>query len=172
MQVYRNGQIRNHHEQPKGKQRPLDGLRILQVRIMAKELANDELVLSSLGLQAYIPDQTIFNKLFQWEVKAVSPITRRMWPGMHITDGTRFVKVQFIKYVQSLPYYTKFDMAQGQGFFRVIHDKQVKLYRLCIHLCTSFGNARVFYAGNAASRGTMPGNARHWRSGTRTVGSG
>lgn len=49
-----------------------------------------------------------------------------------MADGTRFVKVKFTDEVQSLPYSTKFNTATGQQYFRVIHDRQVKVCRICI----------------------------------------
>ncbi|KAJ8359061.1 hypothetical protein SKAU_G00155860 [Synaphobranchus kaupii] len=67
-----------------------------------------------------------------WGVKAVSPIKRRKWPGTDIVDGTRFVKVKFSEQVKSLPYSTKFNTLEGSEYFRVIHDKQIRVCRLCI----------------------------------------
>lgn len=63
----------------KGKERLLDGFKIGNVRVMTKELCNDELVVSFLGLSAYTTDEEILEKLCGWGVKAVSPIRRRMW---------------------------------------------------------------------------------------------
>ncbi len=54
------------------------------------------------------------------------------WPGTDITDGTRILKVKFLDTVKSLPYSTKFETVGGAEHFRVIHDRQVKVCRLCI----------------------------------------
>ncbi|CAJ1079158.1 hypothetical protein JOB18_019515%2C partial [Xyrichtys novacula] len=116
----------------KGKERLMEGLKIGAVNVWARELSNDELVVSFLNLPAYIPDADIQNKLQMWGVSAVSPIKRRMWPGTNIADGTRYCKVKFTKDIQSLPYSAKFNTATGAEFFRVIHDRQVKVCRLCI----------------------------------------
>lgn len=116
----------------KGKERLLDGLKIKSCQIMAKELGNDELVVSFLNLPAYITDEEIHDKLQGWNVYATTPIKRRMWPGTDIVDGTRFCKVKFTDSVQSLPYSTKFNTVEGFEYFRVIHDNQVKVCRLCI----------------------------------------
>lgn len=103
----------NKHEltmsHPKGKARLLEGFKIGDTRVMAKELTNDELVVSSLGLPAYNMDAEILEKLHGWGVSATSPIRRRMWPGTRIADGTRIVRVKFNKQVQSLPYSAKFN---------------------------------------------------------------
>ena len=117
---------------PTGKNRLMDGFKIGTTSVIAKELSNDELVVSFLGLPAYITDEDIVEKLHGWGVSAVSPIKRRMWPGTRIADGTRFVKVKFNNTVQSLPYSARFNTATGQEHFRVIHDRQVKVCRMCI----------------------------------------
>ena len=57
-------------------------------------------------------------------------------------DGTRFCKVKFTEIVQSLPYSTKFETLEGGEYFRVIHDKQVRVCRLCIqsgHIVKDWG---------------------------------
>ncbi|KAG7509508.1 hypothetical protein JOB18_046241 [Solea senegalensis] len=72
-----------------GKSRLLDGFKIGTTIVMAKELNNDELVVSFLTLPTYISDQEIIDKLHGWGVSAISPIKRRTWPGTNIADGTR-----------------------------------------------------------------------------------
>ena len=116
----------------RGKDRLLDGFKIRNTRIIAKELCNDELVVSFLTLPAYIPDEEILDKLSGWGVRALSSIKRRMWPGTNIADGTRIVRVKFNELVQSLPYSTKFNTATGVEYFRVIHDRQMKVCRSCM----------------------------------------
>lgn len=116
----------------KGKERLMDGFKIKDSCVMAKDLSHDELVVSFLNLPTYISDEDIINKLTRWGVTAVSTIKRRMWPGTEIADGTRFCKVRFTNNVQSLPYSTKFETLEGAEYFRVIHDRQVKVCRLCI----------------------------------------
>ena len=116
----------------KGKERLLEGFKIGETTVVASELSNDEMIVSFLNLPAYVEDDEILAKLSGWGVRAVSAIRRRMWPGTRIADGTRFVKVKFNDKVQSLPYSTRFSTALGAEYFRVIHDKQVKVCRLCI----------------------------------------
>lgn len=111
---------------PRGKDRLLDGFKIRDSRVMAKELGNDELVVSFLGLPAYVNDAEILAKLRAWGVSAVSAIRRRKWPGTNIADGTRFVKVKFNETIQSLPYSVRYETATGYEYFRVIHDNQAK----------------------------------------------
>lgn len=115
-----------------GKRKLMDGFKIGNTMVTGKEINNDELVVSFLGLPAYIGDEEILEKLELWCVSAMSPIKRRMWPGTRVADGTRFVKVRFNEEVQSLPYSAKFNTAGGTEFFRVIHDRQVRVCRLCI----------------------------------------
>uniref|UniRef100_A0A3B3IAP2 CCHC-type domain-containing protein n=1 Tax=Oryzias latipes TaxID=8090 RepID=A0A3B3IAP2_ORYLA len=115
-----------------GRDKLLDGFKIGNTTVQGRSISNDELVVSFLGLPAYVTDEEILEKLEGWRVPAVSPIKRRMWPGTSVADGTRFVKVKFNESVQSLPYSAKFNTATGPEFFRVIHDKQVKVCRICI----------------------------------------
>lgn len=116
----------------KGKERLIDGFKIKNCQIMARDLSNDELVVSFMNLPVYITDEEILEKLNGWGVKATSPIKRRKWPGTDIADGTRFCKVKFTDTVQSLPYSTKFETLEGAEYFRVIHNRQVKVCRICI----------------------------------------
>lgn len=117
---------------PKGKDRLMEGFKIGENRVHVRELINDELVVSFMNLPFYIEDREILAKLQLWGVSAVSPIKRRMWPGTNVADGTRFLKVKFNNEIQSLPYSARFDTALGAEYFRVLHDKQVKVCRLCI----------------------------------------
>lgn len=114
------------------KDKLLDGFRIGETRVHGRDIANDELVVSFMGLPAYIKNEDIIEKLESWGVTAVSEIRRRMWPGTDVADGTRFVRVRFTQAVQSLPYSAKFNTAAGPEFFRVIHDRQVKVCRGCL----------------------------------------
>ena len=115
-----------------GKDKLMDGLKIGNNIVVANELTRSELVVSFIALPAYITDEEILTKLRIWGVTPVSPIKRRVWPGTDIVEGTRFVKVRFPKEVLSLPYSTKFETLQGVEHFRVIHDKQIRVCRLCV----------------------------------------
>ncbi|XP_047195575.1 uncharacterized protein LOC124851640 [Hippoglossus stenolepis] len=76
---------------PRGKERLMEGFKIGDTRVHARELTNDELVVSFLNLPFYVEDREILEKL---QVSAASPIKRRMWPSTNVADGTRFFKVQ------------------------------------------------------------------------------
>lgn len=91
-----------------GKERLMDGVKIRDSRILARDIQTDEMVVSFLALPIYMEDKEIHEKLREWGVKPVSRIRRRMWPGTDIADGTRYVKVKFTETVKSLPYSTKF----------------------------------------------------------------
>ena len=112
-----------------GKKKLMDGFKIRGISVIAKEVTNEETVVSFLELPAYTTDNDIILKLQGW---GASPIKRRMWPGTKIADGTRFLRVKFNDIVRSLPYSTKFSTATGPQYFRVIHDKQEKVCRMCI----------------------------------------
>lgn len=85
---------------PKGKERLLEGFKLGETRVHARELCNDELVVSFLNLPFYTDDGEILEKLHGWGVSALSPIKRRMWPGTKIADGTRFLKKERCQHKQ------------------------------------------------------------------------
>lgn len=76
------------HEE-KGKKKILDGLKIRNGSILAKEINNIKTMVSFLNLPTYITDEEIIKKLIDWGVTAASTVKRRMWPGTEIADGTR-----------------------------------------------------------------------------------
>lgn len=134
----------------KGKKKILDGIKIRSGSILAKEINNSETVVSFLNLPTYITDEEIIKKLTDWGVTAASIVKRRMWPGTGIADGTRFLKVKFTEKVKSLPYSTKFETVGGAEHFRVLHDRQVKVCRLCIqpgHIVKDCPNFKCFKCG-------------------------
>lgn len=115
-----------------GKEKLMDGFKMGNTSIPGKGITCNEMVVSFLNLPVYITDVEIRDKFEGWGVTTVSTIRRRMWPGTKIADGTRFVKVKFTDKVQSLPYSARFTTATGQEYFHVIHDRQVRVCRLCI----------------------------------------
>ena len=90
-------------QEGKGKTRLLDGHNRENIRVTAKEVRSNEIVVSFLNLAPYISDAEIRQKLLTWGVKVISPIKRRKWPGTDVADGTRFCKVQFTELVSHCP---------------------------------------------------------------------
>ncbi|XP_067303136.1 uncharacterized protein [Pseudorasbora parva] len=109
-----------------------DGIIIKGIRCEVRKLSARECIVSFLHLPSYITDEEIKSTLNAWGVSTTSEIKRRYYPGMRITDGTRYVRVKFPRDVVSLPYSTRFETAEGAQYFRVIHDRQVKICRLCM----------------------------------------
>lgn len=109
-----------------------DGLTVKGIVCEVRNLQERECVVSFMHLPAYVTDEEITAKLRTWGVKVTSAIRRRYYPDTTITDGTRYVRVKFPKEVLSLPYSTRFDTAEGVQYFRIIHDRQMKICRLCM----------------------------------------
>ncbi len=62
------------------------------------------------------------------------------------------LKSSFQRRVTSLPYSTKFETSDGLQYFRVIHDGQVKLCRMCLQPDTFLKIAPTLRVLNALSR--------------------
>ncbi len=114
------------------KRKLMDGVRVQGAMVHARDIINNDMVVSFINLPVYLEDEKILSKLQEWGVKPLSPIKRRIWPGTDTADGTRFLKVRFTEQVCSLPYSTKFETLRGTEYFHVIHDRQVCVCRLCI----------------------------------------
>lgn len=54
----------------------LDGFKIGETSVVAKELSNDELVVSFLNLLAYITDEEIIDEFKGWGVMPTSPVKK------------------------------------------------------------------------------------------------
>ncbi len=126
------GRLEITMETTSGMKKLMDGIKYKNATIMGKEMDANEMVVSFLHLPVYIEDQQITDRLKEWGVKAMSTIRRRTWPGTEVVDGTRFLKVKFNEEVRSLPYSTKFPTIEGVEHFRVIHDRQERVCRLCV----------------------------------------
>ncbi|KAK0135241.1 Gag polyprotein [Merluccius polli] len=116
----------------RGRSRLIDGIRVKGAMVHARDIVKNELVVSFINLPVYLKEKIIIEKLEEWGVKPMSAIKRRMWPGTDIADGTRYLKVKFNEEVRSLPYSVKFETLRGAEYFRVIHDRQIRVCRLCI----------------------------------------
>ncbi|MGL5643254.1 MAG: hypothetical protein ACRCW3_00535, partial [Metamycoplasmataceae bacterium] len=110
----------------------VEGVEIKGQLCGVRRLELKECVVSFIHLPAYVEDETIEEKLRLWGVTPITEIKRRRYPGTDIADGTRYVKVNFPKEVTSLPYSAKFETSDGERYFRVIHDGQIKLCRMCL----------------------------------------
>lgn len=95
-------------------------------------------VVSFIYLPACINDSEILDKLLNWRVTPASDIKRRMYLGMDIVYGTRYLRVKF------LPYSTKFVTEEGTQYFRIMNDRQVKTCLLCMNLGHMFKDCPEF----------------------------
>lgn len=109
-----------------------EGVRVNGKVCPTKAMARTDFLVSFLHLPAYVGDAEILTRLRQWGVVPLSSIGRRYYPGTEIADGTRYVRVRFPPEVVSLPFNARFDTIEGPEYFRVIHDRQVRVCRLCM----------------------------------------
>ncbi len=160
------------------KKKLIDGVRIKGAMVHARDIVNNEMVVSFINLPVYLEDEIILDRLKEWGVKPLSAIKRRVWPGTDTVDGTRFLKVRFTNQVRSLPYSTKFETLRGTEYFRVIHDRQVRVCRLCIkpgHLfreCPEFKCFRCDKVGHYARECGQHAERGTDESGQRNDGEG
>jgi hypothetical protein len=108
------------------------GLSVGDHTFKCMEVVLDELVVSFLHLPAYVSDEQITNKLNELGVEILGSIKRRVYPNTEIADGTRHVKVRFPPQIKSLPYSMKFFDGEANAYYRVIHNKQVKVCNNCM----------------------------------------
>ena len=131
----------------------IDGVEIKGQLCVVRRLELKECVVSFIHLPAYVEDETIEDKLKLWGVTPITKIKRRLYPGTDIADGTRYVKIRFPKEVTSLPYSAKFETSDGERYFRVIHDGQIKLCRMCMQPGHIFKDCPDFKCFECAEQG-------------------
>ncbi|MGL5156679.1 MAG: hypothetical protein ACRC9H_17435 [Aeromonas veronii] len=131
----------------------INGVEIKRQLCGVRRLELKECVVSFLHLPAYVEDGKIKDKLKLWGVIPITKIKRRLYPGTDIADGTRYVKIRFSKDVTSLPYSAKFETADGERYFRVIHDGQIQLCRMCMQPGHIFKDCPDFKCFDCAEQG-------------------
>jgi len=138
----------------------MDGLEISGQYCEVRRLERREYIVSFLHLPAYLHDKTIEDKLKSWGVTPMTKVRRRLYPGTNIADGTRYVKVRFPKDRTSLPYSTQFETNDGLQFFRVIHDGQVRLCRMCFQSGHFFKDCPNFTCFECGEQGHYARNCK------------
>ena len=73
----------------------------------------------------------------------MSTIGRRKWAGTDIVDGTQYLKVCFNEQGHLLPYSTKFETLKGTKYYRVIHDRQVRVAGCAYNQGTYLESAQI-----------------------------
>lgn len=131
----------------------INGVEIKGQLCGVRRLELKECVVSFIHLPAYVEDGKIEDKLKLWGVTPITKIRRRLYPGTDIADGTRYVKIRFPKEVTSLPYSAKFETSDGERYFRVIHDGQIKLCRMCMQPGHIFKDCPDFKCFDCAEQG-------------------
>jgi hypothetical protein len=98
-----------------------------------EQKGNKPIVVSLMYLPAYMEDDVIEAKIkeFDTDIEFVGHIRRHFYRGTTIADGTRIVTLRLPPGLKSLPYTMKFPYGNSNDYYRVIHDNQVKLCRVC-----------------------------------------
>ncbi|XDV21826.1 hypothetical protein PO909_026846 [Leuciscus waleckii] len=138
----------------------LNGLEINGQFCEVRSLERSEYIVSFLHLPAYVNDKAIEDKLKSWGVTPMTKVRRRLYPGTNIADGTRYVKVLFPKEIKSLPYSTQFETSDGVQYFRVIHDGQVRLCRMCFQPGHFFKDCPNFTCFECCEQGHFARNCK------------
>jgi hypothetical protein len=91
------------------------------------------ITVSIMHLPAYIEDNVIVSVLtnFDSEIELIGSVRRHYYRGTSIADGTRLVTLKLPPTCRSLPYTMKFPFESSSEYYRVMHDNQVKLCRVC-----------------------------------------
>ena len=100
-------------------------------RLSFRLLYEDSVVVSFMHLPPYIDDSEIENFLTRKGATLKGEIKHRLIKGTNISDGTRYVRVQFSDEVKSLPYSVGFQTLDGYKYFRIIHNNQIKVCFKC-----------------------------------------
>ena len=102
-------------------------------RLSFRLLFENTVVVSFMHLPPYIEDSKIEQYLTGKGAILKSEIKHRLIKDTDISDGTRYVRVQFDNNVKSLPYSVGFETMDGFKYFRVIHNNQMKV---CFKCCS------------------------------------
>ena len=94
-------------------------------------LFENSIVVSFMHLPTYIEDHEIETYLTSKGAVLKSDIKHRLIKGTNISDGTRYVRVEFTDTLKSLPYSVGFNTCDGYKYFRVLHNNQVKVCFKC-----------------------------------------
>ncbi|XP_066499337.1 uncharacterized protein [Hoplias malabaricus] len=110
-------------------------------------------MVSFLHLPAYISDEDIMANLRVWGMTILRPIQRRYFPGM---------KVRFPPSLLSLPYSVRFETLEGPQYFRVLHNWQQKLCRLCMRPGHVMKQCLEFVCRECCEHATYWGSSAVW----------
>ena len=106
-------------------------LRIDGQSLAMRLLYQDSVVVSFMHLPPYIDDWEIEKFLIGKGATLKGEIKHRLIKNTDISDGTRYVRVQFSEKLKSLPYSVGFNTLDGYKYFRVLHNNQVKVCFKC-----------------------------------------
>lgn len=111
------------------------------------------IVVSFLHIPSYVEDEELLCKLRDKNIEILSRVFRRAYPSTQVADGTRYVRVKFPEGLVSLAWSMAFDTSEGRRYFKVVHDKQIKVCTECQSPDHVFKNCPDFVCNGCGAQG-------------------
>lgn len=103
------------------------------VEVAAEPVFDSKVNVSILNMSTLIPNSAIHEKLSQFGVELISPISERFYRDRdgEITDGTRYFTVKFPENRKSLPYSVRFVVNGRVRHYKVVHNNMQSVCLIC-----------------------------------------
>lgn len=104
-----------------------------EIEVSAKQVYESTVNVSFLHMSTQIPNSDVENKLKQFGVELISPISERFYKNREgeITDGTRFFTIRFPENRKSLPYSVRFNVNGVMKHYKVVHNNMQTVCLIC-----------------------------------------
>lgn len=103
-----------------------------EIEVSAKQVYESTVNVSFMNMSTRIPNSAIENKLKQFGVELISPISERFYQrDGEITDGTRYFTIRFPENRKSLPYSVRFNVDGEIKHYKVMHNNMKTVCLIC-----------------------------------------
>lgn len=96
-----------------------------------KAVKKDQMNISFLNVDPYVPDREIVSKLESMNIRLTGDVRRVKYEDTEVENGNRVCRVRLPPNFVSLPYLMKLSDGESTGMYRVVHDNQKKLCHNC-----------------------------------------